>query len=114
MTVMFKRSDVLKVGNYQDWFWNEDYYLWIRLALGGYIFANLPETLVFTRVGEDMYQRRGGDKYFKSEIGIQKFMLEKKMIGYGTFAMNCFKRLIVEKILPNKLRSWVFKKFARE
>ena len=27
MTVMFKRSDVFEAGNYQDWFWNEDYYL---------------------------------------------------------------------------------------
>ena len=25
VTVMFKRSEVLKAGNYQDWFWNEDY-----------------------------------------------------------------------------------------
>jgi hypothetical protein len=45
MTVMFKRSDVLQAGNYQDWFWNEDYYLWIRMALAGMEFQNLPETL---------------------------------------------------------------------
>ena len=114
MTVMFRKSDVIKAGNYQDWFWNEDYYLWIRLALNGYVFANLPDTLVHTRVGADMYQRRGGDKYFKSEIGIQKLMLEKKMIGFGTYMMNCGKRLIVEKLMPNKLRGWVFRKFARE
>lgn len=114
MTVMFKRSDVIKAGNYQDWFWNEDYSLWIRLALEGFVFANLPDTLVHTRVGADMYQRRGGDKYFKSEIGIQKVMLEKNMIGYGTYIMNCGKRLIVEKLMPNKIRGWVFQKFARE
>lgn len=113
MTVMFKKSDVIKVGNYQDWFWNEDYYLWIRLALEGFKFANIPDTLVYTRVGVDMYQRRGGDKYFKSEIGIQKLMLEKKMIDYGTYVMNCGKRLIVEKLLPNRIRGWVFQKFAR-
>lgn len=114
MTVMFKKSDVLQAGNYQDWFWNEDYYLWIRLAIKGYGFANLPDTLVNTRVGADMYQRRGGDKYFRSEVGIQKFMLDNKIIGYGTFSMNCLKRLIVEKLMPNKVRGWVFKKFARE
>lgn len=114
MTVMFKKTDVIKVGNYQDWFWNEDYYLWIRLALERFEFANLPDTLVHTRVGADMYQRRGGDKYFKSEIGIQKLMLEKKMIGYGIFLSNCGKRMIVEKFMPNKTRGWVFRKFARE
>ena len=114
MTVMFKKSKIIKAGNYQDWFWNEDYYLWIRLALEGFVFANLPETLVYTRVGTDMYQRRGGDKYFKSEIGIQKLMLEKKIIGYGTYVINCGKRLIVEKFMPNRIRGWVFQQFARK
>ncbi len=114
MTVMFKKADVIKVGNYQDWFWNEDYYLWIRLALEGALFANLPDTLVHTRVGVDMYQRRGGIKYFKSEISIQKFMLNKKMINYKTFVMNYLKRLIIEILMPNSIRGWMFQKFARE
>lgn len=114
MTVMFKKSDVMKAGNYQDWFWNEDYYLWIRLALGKFVFANLPDTLVHTRVGADMYQRRGGSKYFKSEIDIQKFMLQKGLIKFGTFFMNCGKRLVVEKLMPNRVRGWVFQKFARK
>ena len=113
MTVMFKRSDVLQAGNYQDWFWNEDYYLWIRMALNGQRFANLPETLVYVRVGSDMYARRGGDKYFKSEIGIQKLMLDNHVIGHMTFLANCGKRFVVQKMLPNKLRAWVFKRFAR-
>ena len=26
VTVMFRKEAVLKAGNYQDWFWNEDYY----------------------------------------------------------------------------------------
>lgn len=114
MSVMLKKSDVLEAGNYLDWFWNEDYYLWIRLALKGYIFANLPDTLVNTRVSADMYQRRGGDKYFKSEMGIQKFMLDNMLIGHGRYWMNCVKRFVVQKILPNKVRSWVYKQFARK
>ena len=113
MTVMFKRSDVLQAGNYQDWFWNEDYYLWIRMALAGMEFQNFPETLVYVRVGADMYARRGGDKYFKSEIGIQKLMLDNHVIGHMTFLANCGKRFVVQKMLPNNLRAWVFKRFAR-
>ena len=114
MTVMFKKSNVMEAGNYQDWFWNEDYYLWIRLALGEYKFANLSDMLVHARVGADMYERRGGTKYFRSEIDIQKLMLKKNMIGYGTYLTNCGKRLIVEKLMPNKLRGWIFQKFARK
>ena len=113
MTVMFRKTAVLMAGNYQDWFWNEDYYLWIRLAICGFVFSNLPDTLVHTRVGIDMYQRRGGSRYFKSEMGIQKLLLEKKIIGYRTYAVNCLKRLIVEVIMPDKIRGWLFRVFAR-
>lgn len=114
MTVMFKKSDVISAGNYKDWHYNEDYYLWIRLALKEFEFSNLPDTLVYTRVGNDMYNRRGGNRYFKSEIAIQKLMLNKKMIGFWTFQSNCLKRFIVQILLPNKLRGWVFQKFARK
>lgn len=113
MTVMYKKTAIMDAGNYQDWFWNEDYYLWIRMALKNHKFANLPETLVMVRVGKDMYARRGGDTYFKSEIGIQKLMLEEGLIGRPTYMSNCLKRFIVQKMLPNSVRGWVFKKFAR-
>ena len=114
VTVMFKKTDVIRAGNYQDWFRNEDYYLWIRMAIEGFEFANLPDILVHVRVGTDMYMRRGGNKYFKSEKGIQKLLLEKKMIGYCTYVSNCGKRLIVEKLLPNRVRGWIIRTFARE
>lgn len=114
MTVMFKKASVEKVGGYVDWYCDEDYYLWLRMALNGMKFANLPETLVFVRVGEEMYQRRGGWKYFKSEAKLQKFMRKNKIIGFGTYLFNVTKRFIVQVVLPNRLRGWVFKKFARK
>ena len=80
VTVMFRKTTVLRVGNYQDWFWNEDYYLWIRMWLNGAVFANTGSGLVNVRVGEEMYQRRGGSKYFESEKGLQDYMLKNKMI----------------------------------
>ena len=114
VSVMFKRETVLAVGNYIDWFWNEDYYLWIRMQLAGCRFANTGTVLVNVRSGEGMYQRRGGDKYFKSEKGLQDYMLDRGMIGRGTYCMNVLKRFIVQKALPNTLRGWVFRTFARE
>ena len=113
VTVMFKNSDVKEVGGYIDWFWEEDYYLWLRLFLAGKKFANIPDNLCNVRVGEEMYQRRGGLKYFNSEKALQKFMLKNKIIGFGTYCVNVIKRFIVQVLLPNKLRGWVFKKFAR-
>lgn len=114
MTVMFRKSDIEKAGGYIDWYCDEDYYLWLRLFLNGAVFANLPDYLVNVRVGKEMYQRRGGKKYFLSEAKLQKYMLDNKIIGLGTFAVNVAKRFVVQILLPNKLRSWVFKKFARK
>jgi glycosyltransferase involved in cell wall biosynthesis len=113
MTVMVRLPDIMRVGGYMDWYYNEDYYLWIRMYLADLKFANVPQTLVNVRVGEDMYQRRGGRKYFASELGIQKLMRKHKIIGFATFHVNVAKRLVVQVLLPNKVRGWVFKKFAR-
>ena len=114
MTVMFKKNDVQAVGGYIDWYCDEDYYLWLRMYLAGQRFANVDGVLVDVRVGKEMYQRRGGRKYFKSEAKLQKFMLKNKIIGFGTYFMNVTKRLIVQVLLPNRLRGWVFQKFARK
>ena len=114
MTVMFRKAAVEAAGGYVDWYCDEDYYLWLRLMLGGAVFANIPENLVNVRVGKEMYQRRGGWKYFKSEAKLQKWMLKNKVIGIGDYAVNVIKRLIVQVLLPNRLRGWVFQKFARK
>ncbi len=113
VSVMFKKTAIQAAGGYQDWFWNEDYYLWIRMQLNDAIFANTGTVLVNVRVGSEMYQRRGGKKYYTSEIGLQKYMLNHKMIGIWTFFINCLKRFIVQRVLPNKIRGFVFRKFAR-
>lgn len=113
VTVMLKKSDVLKVGGYQDWYCEEDYYLWIRLALCGYKFYNIQENLVNVRVGEEMYQRRGGKKYFDSEARLQKYMLDHKLISLPKYAYNVLIRWAVQVAMPNWLRGWVFRTFAR-
>lgn len=114
MTVMFKRDAVLRVGNYQDWHFNEDYYLWIRMAEAGYRFANLPDTLVNVRVGKEMYARRGGWKYFKSEKGLQDYMLGHKMISLPRYCYNVFGRFMIQVAIPNKLRGFIFQKLFRK
>lgn len=113
MTVMFNRTAVKSVGGYKDWYCDEDYYLWIRLALAGFIFANIKEKLVDVRVGEEMYQRRGGLKYFKSEARLQKYMLHHDMIGIDRYLINVGERLILQVLMPNTIRGWIFKTLAR-
>lgn len=113
VTVMFKKEAVDSVGGYIDWYCEEDYYLWLRMYLAGMRFANIPEVLVKVRVGKEMYQRRGSVKYFKSEAKLQKYMLDNKIINFPLYVTNVLKRLVVQVLLPNRLRGWVFKKMAR-
>ena len=114
VTVMFRKESVLKAGNYQDWFWNEDYYLWVRMMMAGCKFANIPDVAVNVRSGADQYARRGGKKYFDSEIGIKKLMLEKGMINRKEYVVNYIQRFIIQLLLPNSVRGWVFRTFARK
>lgn len=109
VSVMFRKSFYDKVGGYIDWFCEEDYYLWIRMAEAGGKFANVPETLVNVRIGNAMSERRGGWKYFFSETKIQKYMLLKRIISFPRFLYNIVLRFGGEILLPNKFRTLLFK-----
>lgn len=113
VTVMMRKKDVLSVGGIKDWYCEEDYYLWIRLMQAGYKFYNIQENLVNVRVGKDTYKRRGGLKYFKSELALQKYMYNERIITYSEYLINVIKRVIVQLLLPNILRTFVYRRFAR-
>jgi len=113
-SVMLKKSAVLAAGGYQDWYHNEDYFLWIRLSLAGAKFYNLQKVLVNMRAGSAMYERRGGRAYFASEYKLQRYMLKRKVISPFRFLVNVGIRIIVQLILSNKLREVFYKLFARE
>lgn len=112
-TVMYRKSKVMEVGGFIDWYCEEDYYLWIRLTLKEHKFYNYQESLVNVRVGKDMYKRRGGKKYFESEARLQKFMLDHNIISYSEYVYNVAIRFVVQVAMPNWLRGWVFQTFAR-
>lgn len=114
VTVMFKKSDAEVCGGYIDWYYEEDYYLWIRMFLNKMKFKNIPENLVFVRVGDEMYQRRGGWKYFKSEAKLQNYMFNKEIINFLTYTNNVLIRFMLQVLMPNRLRGFIFKKFARK
>ncbi len=114
VTVMFKKSEVLRAGNYKYWFWNEDYYLWIRMMEQGCVFKNLPDVLVNVRVGKDMYARRGGIQYFKSEAKLQKYMYQHNIITLPKYLFNVLVRYCVQILMPNSLRGFVFRKLFRK
>lgn len=114
VTVMFRKSDVQAVGGFIDWYCEEDYYLWVRLALKGYKFYNIQEDLVNVRVGDAMYQRRGGWKYFRSEARLQGYMLRHKIICLPRYLYNVIGRFAIQVIMPNKFRGYIYQKLFRK
>lgn len=113
VTVMMRKSAVLDSGGYQDFLYHEDYYLWIRMINKGYKFANINDSLVFVRVGKDMYKRRGGIKYYLAAKKLQKVLLENKNITKYEYIKNLMIRFIVQVILPTTIRGYIFKKMTR-
>lgn len=114
ITVMYRKDLIKEVGGFMDWYCEEDYYLWIRLAEAGYKFANLPDYLANVRVGKDMYQRRGGWRYFKSEARLQGYMLKRGIISLPRYCYNVLGRFAIQVAMPNKIRGFIFQKMFRK
>ena len=113
MAVLFRKSEVEKAGGYQEWWLNEDSYLWARMYLAGCKFYNIQENLVYARVGKEMYARRGGYKYYLSEKGLFKFMYKNKIINFAEYTIAKCIRFVVQVLMPKGIRQWFFKTFAR-
>ena len=86
--VMYKKSAVEAVGSYQDFYLLEDYYLWLRMLMAGYQGYNIQEPLLHMRAGSDMYLRRAGWKYAKTQINLFKFMKQQGFIGTGQYVKS--------------------------
>lgn len=114
MAVMFRREAVLAAGNYRELHFMEDYYLWLRMWQAGVRFANLPQTLIYARIGEDMFRRRGGYRYYRSWVTVEKFKRAHGLTGWLRSFKTLAMRFVVLVLLPNRVRGWVLKKFSRE
>ena len=114
MTVMFKKDAVLEAGNYQDFFHNEDYYLWNRMYLKGFSFYNLEDVLVDVRVNDEFYARRGGWRYFMSEYKIQHIMYKNGIISLPKYLFNVTIRFVLQVVLSDGMRGYIFKTLVRK
>lgn len=114
MTVMYKKSAVLKAGNYQTFKNIEDYYLWGRMLKQGSVFANIPECLVNVRAGQAMFKRRANLTYFfNSEFPLHTELYKMKLINLKQYLRNITSKFLL-RALPAKLMGLVYKKFLRK
>ena len=112
--VIMKKQILLDAGGYQDWFYAEDWYLWIRMYLAGAKFYNIQENLVLIRINYDTYERRGGIKMYKSIKNLLKYMKKHKIIGFAKCLKETIKRFIGHVLVPKKLKKKLYMKFMRK
>ncbi len=111
--VMYKKTDVKAAGGYQDLYLLEDYFLWIRMLQKGSIGYNLQQPLLWMRAGPDMYKRRSGWKYAKSQKALFKYMKDSEFIGI----MQYYKSVAIRgasSIAPNWFRKFLFLTIIRK
>lgn len=109
MTVMYKKKAVLDAGNYQSCPLMEDTYLWVRMMKNGVKCMNIDDSLVYARIGKDMFDRRGGWSYFKKYRTGKKMVYATGYISWFDYTSVIVIQFIVA-LVPRRLRGWIFKK----
>ena len=102
-TVMFRKKAVEDAGSYRNFPLFEDYDLWIRMINNGARFHNLQESLLYFRLSEDFYSRRGGWDYIRQEIRFQQSIHKMGHISFMMMIQNIILRTIL-RIIPNSWR----------
>ena len=111
-TVMFRKNAVLSCGSYQDCAFFEDYYLWVRLIMAGYLLSNIPEVLVETNIDSDFFSHRGGISYIAHEV-----RLSNRLFTIGFLALPQMLRFLITRIpfrlTPPVVRAAIYRRLLR-
>ena len=108
--VMFRKSAVQAVGGYnEDYPLFEDYSLWVRMLMNGSKAVNTDETLVYMRVDDNTFERRGGKRYASDMLRFHKYLKSEKWSSLSDYLTGALPHAIVC-VLPNGLRKLIYKK----
>lgn len=111
--IVFKKSCVKAAGGYQDLPFAEDYYLWVRMLANGCRSANVKDPLVYMRMNEGSYERRGGTTLLRSLSRLYRYMIDRGFLSRSEYSVNMFKRTVVT-LIPSSLRREAYNRLARE
>lgn len=106
-TVMINKKALINVGGYLPFGNLEDYYLWARIIANNYNIKNISDVLVYMRVDNGMYSRRGNFKNIKYFYRLRKYLKNKSIIStyeevIGNLAMT------INILLPNWIRQHMY------
>ena len=115
-TVIFKKSEVIRSGNYQDksrFPVYEDYDLFARMIFdAGVQCYNIQESLYYIRTNEEFFERRGGKKYAKTVLRFKWNLFKKGNMSFFDFVISGLGQAFVC-IMPNTWRRLIYMKLLR-
>lgn len=111
--VMYKKSKVLEAGNYRNYYYVEDYDLWVRMIKNNCLCQNINEYLNYVRVSEDLYKRRGGIKYLRSLMKFKNEQLRTGFYSFSDYIKSSIAHILVC-LMPGSFRQFVYKKLLRK
>lgn len=112
-TVMYKKSAVIRSGNYHSVPLYEDYDLFARMVLEYNVRSyNIQENLYYIRTSEDFFKRRGGLKYARTVLNFKWNQHKKGYMSLTDFCISGLGQAFVC-VLPNTLRKAVYLKLLR-
>jgi glycosyltransferase involved in cell wall biosynthesis len=112
MTVGFRLNLIKRLGGYPDVHLKEDYALWGKAIAAGCITSNIQNVLVHATTGKDLFKRRGGFKYVKSEFELQKTLYHAGLKG----AIPALTHAVVRSSVfaaPGFLREFIYLRLLR-
>jgi glycosyltransferase involved in cell wall biosynthesis len=104
---IIRKSILVSLGGYPPLRKAQDYALWSLMISKGYKLANIPETLLKMRTGNELFARRGWG-YFKEELQLLKY---QKQIGFLS-TIDYFVNLMLKAALrlsPNFIKSLAYR-----
>lgn len=104
---MFRKITICKIGGYRNISFLEDYDLWVRAILNGAHLYNIQQSILWFRLTDKAFLRRGGINYAKNEI---KFQQNLHKIGYISI-INVYCNILIRimiRLLPNKIRKYIY------
>lgn len=108
MTVLFRKSKILKLGGYPNLLYKEDYGLWLMALKQGLQIHNIDKVLVTATAGDSMIKRRSNFKSIISEWYL--FLLKRQVFkhnGLKTFLAFLVRVIIL--LLPVSLLKYLYR-----
>ena len=108
-TVMLNKESLMNVGGYLPYGNLEDYFLWVRMLSQNMKIYNSNDVLVYMRVDDGMYKRRGKLKNIKFFYSLRSFMYKKKLINIKEMFLGDF-IVTANIIMPGWLRKIIYQR----